>query len=147
MSDRRRKYIWLMVAALLMIGFQNCGEAGAPRFEDVEVTEKASFFNYPYKSAPRFYAHLSLFKSTSGAAKYSILAAASYPADTSLSIAYQVRFIDGDGADACSPNAGTLASGQSTIQVECQPVINPSSVRVEVTLTAGTSSEVLAKSY
>lgn len=148
-----KKSIWLrgFVIGFLLIGaFQNCAGPGDLAFEDLEMTSKASFFDYPYKTRPLFFGDIQIFKADANVENldsFIFVGMASYLPDENAAVSYVIRITDASGNVLCASQQGTLNSGESHIRFDCLTNRSSPSVKIRMTLTAGSDSTNIEREY
>jgi hypothetical protein len=156
MSARRMNLRqWALFALLLVLPllFQNCGNGGFLKLEDINTQQSSmdAFFDYPYTAKPDYFVNVQV-SSDPGMTKFGNMAvmASLTPADgSSQSIPYQLKVLDTSNAPVCPAQTGTFASGADSVSFMCTPAGGGlTSVVVELTFTPpGGAAQTLRWTY
>ena len=128
--------------------FQNCGRSDL-QFEDLESIELASFFSYPYSSAPQFYTDVFLFRpqSSNSLNQFKFLGVVTYPAQNTTDVQYEVKVQDSSNQTLCPTQTGTLKNGISSIEFDCITSRPATEVNIHMTVSALGFQQVVDKKY
>lgn len=149
---RKRRMIALLVGALFLgVAFQNCAPAQLV-FEDVQKSEEAAFFDYPYKESPKFYGNVLLFQKESGVANlsdFTFVGTASYLPNPASTIDYTIKIVDADKPTEiiCAQEDGSLTAGLSTITFKCVTGKTFKTMKILMSLKVGSTTTTIEKLY
>jgi hypothetical protein len=143
-----KKYLFLASLALVLVsGFQNCAEYPA---DHADGNSEQEFFNYPYKSAPKFYASIQLYKPSEAIpdlTQFRFIGTVAYVADGTAPISYEVKIRNADGVIICPTQTGTLAAGVTSITFDCASAVPPDFLRAQLMVSANGESEIFQQAY
>lgn len=139
----------MLAMGAIVMGFQNCG-SNSLQYQDLEAQATEDFFNYPYKSAPRFYAESLLYRQTSSVEsfrQFKFFGAVAYLGDPSYTVQYSVRVESLTGEPMCPLYEGALEPGQTKIEFDCVSALDSDSARVLLSVAAGGEEYAVEKIY
>lgn len=139
---------WIAFALLLTLPlfFQNCGNGGFMKLQDIGMNEASSydsFFDYPYNSKPDQFVNLQLVQSPA-AMKFSSFVVFAAVADPNAgangnpgAMPFQIRVLDSMNVVVCPTQSGTFQPSQTSIQFSCTPAAQVNAIKIELNFTAG----------
>lgn len=138
---------WGLFLLLLAIpaAFQNCGNGGFLRMQDMtlnEVTSLDPFFEYPYKTKPDEFVSIQLVgdPQVSKFSSFTLFVSAVPAEGGSEAVSYELKVMDSLRASACPNRSGEFSSVARSIEFGCAPAVPPSNLIVELTLYPATAT-------
>ncbi len=146
---RIRTLSTVAVFTVLLAGFQNCGNLSSNGFAPKESKvssyvdkHDASFFAYPFTSAPELYADLQSVRlaDTGSFRNLKIIGAAALANGAQAAVHYIVEVKNRAGVALCPQHSGTLNPSFTTISYTCVTAQDPAEARVTMSLSFGSGT-------
>lgn len=147
-----------LIAALMVLGFQNCGgiesngfavqSQGSGGVASYHV-HNASFFGYPHTASPDLYGDLQVvaLADTGSMHNFKVLAAGALADGSQMAINYSIEIRDSGGTALCPQIAGTLAPSYTTITGTCVSRQTLAGAKARLVLTAGAKTLTVERQY